>query len=123
MSTKRIFLSVTVFAVLLTLLILFFTGVFSKPKTIIETAPNNNGNLDGQLEPKADCVRAGCSGELCVKAELADQIATTCEYRVEYGCYQDATCTLQEDGSCGFTQTPELLECLRGASSPPILPQ
>ncbi len=123
MSTKKVILSIVIFTILLTLLIVLFTGVFSKPKTVIETEPNDTKKVEDQVEPQADCVRAGCSGQLCVKAELADQIATTCEYRVEYGCYQDATCALQKDGNCGFNQTPELLQCLKEAGSSPILPQ
>ena len=63
-----------------------------------------------------DCVKSGCSGTVCV--EPGNEVVTTCEYRPEYACYQDATCERQGDGSCGWTQTPELTACL---ASPPAM--
>jgi hypothetical protein len=39
-------------------------------------------------------------------------IASTCEWRPVYECYQQATCERQENGQCGFTPTHELVECL-----------
>jgi eight-cysteine-cluster-containing protein len=61
------------------------------------------------------CIRTGCSGTVC--AEPGDEVMTTCEWRPEYACYQDARCERQADGACGWTQTPELAACL--ASPPP----
>lgn len=58
------------------------------------------------------CAVAGCSGQLCVPAIEADNIMTTCEYRAEYVCYKNAKCEHQSDGSCGWTQTPQLQQCL-----------
>ena len=64
------------------------------------------------------CAVAGCSGQLCVSAEEAADIITTCEYRAEYACFEKASCGLQENGKCGWTQTPELKRCL---ADPPAL--
>ena len=62
-------------------------------------------------EPPGDgCVRAGCSDHLCV--ERGVDIASTCEWRPVYECYQQATCERQQNGQCGFTPTHELVECL-----------
>lgn len=58
------------------------------------------------------CAVAGCSGQLCVSADEAGDIVTTCEYRAEYGCYAEAVCEPQADGQCGWTETPELQQCL-----------
>ena len=60
-------------------------------------------------EPELDCFRSGCGGEIC-----SDQsIVTTCEFKPETVCLEGAECTFQTDSqSCGFTQTPELVECL-----------
>lgn len=69
----------------------------------------------------SSCVRAGCSGQLCVSSDLSDSlngIITTCEYLPIYACYQDAACELQPDGSCGFTPTQELQQCLNEFASP-----
>ncbi len=60
--------------------------------------------------PGTACVRGGCSGQLCVEEGM--DIATTCEWRPVYACYQEATCERQLNGQCGFTPTHELVECL-----------
>lgn len=64
------------------------------------------------------CAVAGCSQQLCVSAEEAATIVTTCEYRSEYMCYREASCEPQADGQCGWTPTPELQQCL---ANPPAI--
>lgn len=56
-----------------------------------------------------ECFIGGCSGQICSAEE---GIITTCEWREEYACYQEATCERQADGQCGWTQTGELAACL-----------
>ncbi len=54
------------------------------------------------------CKPSGCSGQIC-----SDQnVITDCAYKEEYICYQKALCARQENGSCGWTQTKELVACL-----------
>jgi len=60
--------------------------------------------------PGEGCVRAGCSDHPCVEGGV--DIASTCEWRPVYECYQQATCERQQNGQCGFTPTHELVECL-----------
>lgn len=55
------------------------------------------------------CFVGGCSGQVC--SDDAG-VVTTCEWRPEYACYQDATCERQADGQCGWTDTPALQQCL-----------
>ena len=55
------------------------------------------------------CFVGGCSSQLCTDR---DDIASTCEWQEDYACYRSATCERQADGSCGWTQTPELRTCL-----------
>lgn len=68
------------------------------------------------------CAVAGCSGQLCVDADKASDIVTTCEYLPEYACYKESSCERQSDGQCGWTQTPALQSCLNNtkAVSQPI---
>jgi hypothetical protein len=61
--------------------------------------------------PAGDCFRTGCSSQVCAD----DDVFTTCEWRPEYACYQEATCERQADGECGFTMDAALTECLAGA--------
>ena len=54
------------------------------------------------------CKKTGCSGEIC-----SDQdVASSCIWTASYACYQTATCEVQSDGKCGFTQTADLTSCL-----------
>lgn len=61
--------------------------------------------------PEKVCMRTGCSGQVCSDQE----VITTCEFRPEYECFKKAACERQKNGQCGFTQTPELLACLKRA--------
>jgi len=55
------------------------------------------------------CFVGGCSGQVCSEKQ---GVITTCEWRPEYACYHQATCEMQSDGNCGWTQTTELQACL-----------
>ena len=61
------------------------------------------------------CIKTGCSGTVCAEEE----VFSTCEYKPEYGCYRDAACERQPDGTCGWTESAELTACL--ANPPPEL--
>lgn len=56
------------------------------------------------------CMQGGCSSELCI--EEGEDVASPCIWREEYRCYQQAECTRQDNGECGFSKTPELAMCL-----------
>ncbi len=63
--------------------------------------------------PKSStCYIGGCSGQLCTDSP---DIASTCEWRESYACYQNTTCERQASGQCGWTETPELKACLMNA--------
>jgi len=55
------------------------------------------------------CYIGGCSQQIC---SGEPDVASTCEYREEYACYQTATCEKQSDGNCGWTQDLGLTTCL-----------
>jgi hypothetical protein len=63
----------------------------------------------------AACVKGGCGSQLCV--EEGEQVASTCEWTEEYGCYQQyGTCEkLLKSGKCGWRETKKLRECLQKA--------
>ncbi len=58
--------------------------------------------------PAKRCYVGGCSSQLCTSEP---DMASTCEYREEYACYQTATCEVQATGECGWTETEELKSC------------
>jgi hypothetical protein len=59
------------------------------------------------------CFVGGCSGQLCTEERGA---VSTCEWREEYACYQNAKCERQQSGKCGWTPTTELNMCLSNAN-------
>jgi hypothetical protein len=63
--------------------------------------------------PTGACYVGGCSSQLCSNEP---GMASTCEYREEYACYQNAVCERQTTGECGWTQTQALNACLAGAA-------
>src|SRR5262245_29473740 len=65
---------------------------------------------------KGDCIKTGCSGTVC--AAPGEEVVTTCEFKAEYGCYQQAKCERQPNGLCGWTQSANLTACL--ANPPPM---
>lgn len=89
----------------------------SKPPATETPAPTSDGATTAaptEPTPAADCKPTGCSGIVCSDEE----VMTTCEFKPEYACYKDQTCTRQDDGECGWTKTPELDACL--ADPPPV---
>src|SRR5688572_12753746 len=84
------------------------------PSTTAEPEPEPQTTTPDQPPPGGECKPTGCSGAVC-----SDQdVVTTCEFKPEYACYRDATCTRQADGQCGWTPTPELDACLK--NPPPV---
>jgi eight-cysteine-cluster-containing protein len=69
-----------------------------------------NISVAGECGTDADCVRAGCSSQLCVPDENAG-IVTTCEYKQEYACLAQTSCGCVE-GRCSWRQAPDYLNCL-----------
>ena len=59
------------------------------------------------------CVTGGCSGQLCVEQSQAG-VASTCEWKETYACYKQlGTCEPQANGTCGWTPTTALTQCLQ----------
>jgi hypothetical protein len=71
----------------------------------------------------AACVVGGCSGELCVDSSEPPR-ASNCIWSESYTCYKTTTCERQASGQCGWTNTPELKQCLATkATIPTAAPQ
>jgi hypothetical protein len=86
------------------------TGAEDPTAVVAEEAPAEEAPPEEVAAGR--CVRAGCSGQLCVRE--GEELMTTCEERPEYACYRAASCEPQADGTCGFTPTEELDRCLAG---------
>lgn len=67
------------------------------------------------------CHVGGCSGQLCLAG--GQERETSCDYRPEYACYRGATCGVQANGACGWTNSAALTACLtsqRASTSPSV---
>ena len=65
------------------------------------------------------CKIGGCSGELCGEASFIASVASPCLYKEEYACYKEfGRCERQTTGKCGWTQTEELINCIRRYQKP-----
>ena len=58
-----------------------------------------------------NCRPTGCSGQICADRDMI----STCEYRPEYDCYQNAVCAETAGGGCGWVETESLKSCLQTA--------
>lgn len=85
--------------------------VGSHPQT---TTPQSTVSHNSTPTPSAvahqptACIRTGCSGQICADRE----VMTTCEFRDEYSCYQNATCARQANGQCGWSQNHTVTSCI-----------
>lgn len=85
-----------------------FTHKVNGTRTKGRTATNVFVRVDNPAQSEG-CFVGGCSSQICSDQE---GVISTCEFRPEYACYQQASCERQTDGACGWTQTPELTTCL-----------
>jgi hypothetical protein len=90
-------------------------GSKSPPPTTGGGTAAGTGDGTGDPAQSGACIKTGCSGTVCTEA--GNDVVTTCEFKPEYACYQQATCEPQPDGKCGWTQTDALKACL--ANPPP----
>ncbi|MDH5325620.1 MAG: hypothetical protein OEZ68_04965 [Gammaproteobacteria bacterium] len=63
------------------------------------------------------CAPTGCSGQICSDTD----VISTCEWRPEYACYQNAQCSTQANGECGWVMDEELRRCLANAGGTSLL--
>jgi eight-cysteine-cluster-containing protein len=59
----------------------------------------------------SDCVRTGCSSEICIQAEKAGDVITDCSVRPHYECLQVDRCGCI-GGRCGWEKNTEFKRCI-----------
>jgi hypothetical protein len=81
------------------------------------TVPSIQMSMDA-AKPATICVAGGgCGSHLCLSKEEAETAMSTCEWTEAYGCYPKfGKCEVQQDGKCGWTDTPELKACIYKAN-------
>jgi eight-cysteine-cluster-containing protein len=80
-------------------------------------APTRTIRITSIPKPRRECNIGGCSGTICSNLPPGD-IISTCEWREDYECYKYAVCEIQDNGKCGWTQTPQSQECFNTRGNP-----
>lgn len=97
---------VTIFGISSILVILSYIIIRPSPSPTFPVTPSSTPM------PVTDCVKSGCSSEICQSAGEKPRIST-CIYKSEYACLKYAKCELQETGKCGWTYTDQYRSCLQ----------
>ena len=58
-----------------------------------------------------DCGIGGCSAQVCGKKGEVEKVITTCEFRSDYQCLKQTSCSCINN-RCQWEQTKEYLSCL-----------
>ncbi|MEK6907540.1 MAG: eight-cysteine-cluster domain-containing protein [Nanoarchaeota archaeon] len=87
------------------ILLVILIGLFSDKFNI----KNDSTNLNVECKTDNDCVKAGCSGELCTFK--GDNARTACLYLPEYECLGSLPC-LCINNKCEFQENDQHLNCL-----------
>lgn len=77
-------------------------------------APDGDNSVPRQVPgySRDDCVRGGCSGELCLDPDEGG-MASACIWKPEFECYTTlGECKRQPSGKCGWTQSTALKNCI-----------
>ncbi|HRO68248.1 MAG TPA: hypothetical protein PL182_11835 [Pseudobdellovibrionaceae bacterium] len=80
----------------------------TEPSSAVAPKPSTKEGSSGEK-----CVVAGCSRELCLSSDAAQDLMSTCEWKDEYRCAQMMTCETQADGKCGFTPNEKSETCMK----------
>lgn len=64
-----------------------------------------------EAPPASDCVRWGCSNQLCGDAAEVSGAISTCEWKEEYRCAQLMACGRDAEKRCALSATPESEKC------------
>lgn len=81
---------------------------------------NNECKQVNKLQQKdcssdADCMKSGCSGQLCIPTSQKQDSFSTCEFKPEYECYSTQGCLCQNN-KCSWSNTEELNACIKSKS-------
>ena len=74
-------------------------GAPSDPQSLYEGCRERveGTETDGECVADADCVKTGCSGELCIAKSAAEGVKSTCEVRTCFQVLESCTC---QGGHC-----------------------
>lgn len=87
--------------ILFLLVIIFISACQNVEEPVIEVECNNDN----------DCATGGCSGQICGEKGEVEDITTTCEFREEYACLKETSCSCMNN-KCEWEENDTYLNCL-----------
>ena len=66
---------------------------------------------DSGCASDSDCTTGGCSGQICGKRGIVEDAITTCEFKEEYQCLKQTSCSCINN-KCAWRQPAAYLECM-----------
>jgi hypothetical protein len=119
MTERNIITVIIIIAIIICIVLLvqnppafFYRYYPTNSTTTIITTPSQNQITYPQppIVSTGSCYVGGCSSEICSDQPGA---LSSCIYNPKNACYkQTSVCTRQNNGQCGWTQTPGLAVCL-----------
>jgi len=95
------------------LVVIIYTASSGNINKAGETNLNTNGKtVTVECYKDADCLVAGCSGQLCVPRDKAPSVISTCEWKDEYACYAEDSC-LCRNNKCQWAGSEQFVECIQ----------
>lgn len=105
----------TISFTLLIIIILFILSLIIFLTACTTNQPANNteqqNNTIKECSSDSDCIKAGCSGQLCILKDKKESGFTTCEFKPEYECYSKQDC-LCKNNKCGWSDDVGLNRCI-----------
>lgn len=95
---------------LIVLLLVFIVGCTTVDENVGGTQPYNPP-IESDCNVDSDCAVGGCSGQICARAEVVNDIITTCEYNEVYSCYKLSSCGCVNN-KCQWAENQEFNNCL-----------
>lgn len=113
------FAAFVLFIVVFLIIGLYFTGQINRGR--IQQPTNGVRNVAGptaQCQRDSDCVRAGCSREVCTSRAAAVGLVTSCVYTPVAACRNIDVCGCVA-GTCAWADTPAFRSCLAARQGAP----
>lgn len=73
---------------------------------------NNTQNTTKECSQDSDCMKSGCSGQLCIPKSQKQDSYTICDFKPEYECYSKQDC-LCKNNKCEWSNVEELNTCIK----------
>lgn len=100
----------TIFIAIFLILTIFLTACTTTNQPANNTEQQNN--TIKECSSDSDCMKSGCSGQLCISKTQKQDSFTICDFKPEYECYSKQDC-LCKNNKCSWSNAEELNACIK----------